>query len=83
MGFFMSLIVGAIAGWLAEQFMSANHGLLTNIIMGILGGLTGGLIAGLLGIQVNGFIGHLLVSTIGAVLILFLYRALRGRSSVV
>ena len=36
-GWIAAIIVGAIAGWLAEQFMKSNMGLLMNIILGIVG----------------------------------------------
>ena len=41
LGFFGSIIVGIIAGWLAEKIMKRDHGLLTNLIVGVLGGLLG------------------------------------------
>ena len=41
LGFFGSIIVGIIAGWLAEKIMKRDHGLLTNLIVGVLGGLIG------------------------------------------
>ena len=33
----MHIIIGGIAGWLAEQFMKSNMGLLMNIVIGIVG----------------------------------------------
>lgn len=82
-GFFTSLVIGLIAGWLAEQISRSDHGILTNLIMGVLGALTGGLIASFIGITNVGFIGHVIIATLGALLIIFLYRALRGRTSAV
>ena len=50
------IVIGIVAGWLAEQVMGRNHGLLTNLIVGVVGALLGGFIAGnLLGIPVGGF----------------------------
>ncbi len=34
-GWFAAIIIGAVAGWLAEQVMKSNMGLLMNIILGI------------------------------------------------
>jgi uncharacterized membrane protein YeaQ/YmgE (transglycosylase-associated protein family) len=34
--------VGLIAGWLAERITGRNHGLLTNLIVGIIGAFVGG-----------------------------------------
>jgi uncharacterized membrane protein YeaQ/YmgE (transglycosylase-associated protein family) len=33
-GFIMAIIIGAIAGWLAEKFTRSDMGLLMNIVMG-------------------------------------------------
>ena len=75
-GFFGMLLIGAIAGWLAERAMNRDHGLLTNILVGVAGSFVGGTLAGLVGIQFYGFLGNLVVATIGAILILWLF----GRS---
>ena len=39
MGIIAWIIIGIIAGWLAEQIMGRNHGLLTNLIVGVVGAL--------------------------------------------
>jgi uncharacterized membrane protein YeaQ/YmgE (transglycosylase-associated protein family) len=36
-GWIAAIIVGGIAGWLAEQFMHSRMGLLMNIVLGIIG----------------------------------------------
>ena len=44
------IVVGILAGWLAERITGRNHGLLTNLIVGIVGAFIGGfLISSLLG----------------------------------
>ncbi|CAA2107316.1 hypothetical protein MBUL_04101 [Methylobacterium bullatum] len=78
-GLFMAIVIGALAGWLAEQFTSANMGLFANIAMGILGGLLGNYLAAKLHIPVYGFWRNLLSATAGAVIIITIYRAIRGR----
>ena len=75
-GFFGMLLIGFIAGYVAERTMNRDHGLLTNIPVGIAGSFVGGTLAGLLGIAYYGCAGSLVVAIVGAVLSLWLF----GRS---
>ena len=45
MGFISWIIVGAIAGFLANLIMGSRQGLLMMVVLGIVGGLVGGFIA--------------------------------------
>jgi uncharacterized membrane protein YeaQ/YmgE (transglycosylase-associated protein family) len=36
-GWIAAIIVGGVAGWLAEQFMKSQMGLLMNVVLGIIG----------------------------------------------
>ena len=38
-GWIAAIIIGGIAGWLAEQFMKSNMGMLMNIALGIIGAI--------------------------------------------
>jgi len=73
------LIIGAIAGWLAGQFMKGRgFGLLGDIIVGIIGAVLGGWLFGVLGISAGGGLaGSLIVAFIGAVVLLFLVRLIK------
>ena len=67
------IVVGLIAGWLAERITGRNHGLLTNLFVGIIGAFVGGfLFSSLLGFRYEeGFnLASILVATIGAVALL-------------
>ena len=75
-GFFGMLIIGWLAGWIAERSMNREHGMLTNILVGIAGSFVGGTLANLLNVQFYGYLGSLVVAVIGAVLILWFF----GRS---
>jgi uncharacterized membrane protein YeaQ/YmgE (transglycosylase-associated protein family) len=72
-GFFGMLIVGALAGWIAERAMNRDHSLLTNILVGIAGSFIGGTLASVIGAQFYGFLGNLVVATIGAIIILWFF----------
>jgi uncharacterized membrane protein YeaQ/YmgE (transglycosylase-associated protein family) len=78
-GLLMAIVIGALAGWLAERFTAANMGLLANIVMGILGGLLGNYLGHKLHIPIFGFWRNLISATVGAVLIITVYRAVAGR----
>jgi uncharacterized membrane protein YeaQ/YmgE (transglycosylase-associated protein family) len=75
-GFFGMLVIGFLAGWVAERTMNRDHGVLTNILVGIAGSFVGGTLAGLVGVQFYGFLGSLIVAIVGAILILWVF----GRS---
>jgi uncharacterized membrane protein YeaQ/YmgE (transglycosylase-associated protein family) len=79
-GLIGALIIGVAAGWIAEQVTGRNHGLLTNLLVGVIGAFLGAFIASLLGIQFAGFWGSLIVSTIGAVVLLLIVGAFRRRA---
>ena len=87
MGLLSWLVVGLIAGWLANQLMRGGRGsLVTDIIVGVIGGLVGGfLAANLFGVPnaVNGInVGSIVVAFLGAVVAIAVVRALPGRSPV-
>ena len=68
-----SIIIGALAGFIAGKIMKGGgFGVLLNIILGIVGGAVGGWLFGVLGISIgDGWIGDLIVGSIGAIVILF------------
>ncbi|MDG1707732.1 MAG: GlsB/YeaQ/YmgE family stress response membrane protein [Emcibacteraceae bacterium] len=69
----MFIVIGAVAGWLAGNFMKGSgHGIVKNIIVGIIGAFLGGFVLGLVGLDFGGLIGSLVTATIGAVLLLFI-----------
>jgi uncharacterized membrane protein YeaQ/YmgE (transglycosylase-associated protein family) len=80
MGIIGWIVIGILAGWIAEKVMKRNHGLITNLVVGVVGALLGGFIAGMLGLGANGLIMSLLIATAGAVLLLFLLGLVRRRA---
>ncbi len=81
------IIVGALAGWIASMIMKtdAEMGALANIIVGIVGALLGGWLVGLFGIEVADgelSIPSILTAILGAVVLLAIIKAVRGRRSV-
>ena len=74
----MSIIVGALAGWLAGFFISKEKGgLLWNIIIGIIGGFIGGNVLSWCGVQWGGFWGLLGTALIGSIILLWIVNLFR------
>ena len=83
-GWIGTLFIGALAGIIADKVMKTNHGLLMNIVIGIVGSYIGAFLANLLGIQLGEvfsgwFWGNLIVAAIGAVVLIWALRLVRGR----
>ena len=76
-GWITAIIVGGIAGWLAEQFMKSNMGLIMNIVLGIVGAAIASAILSALGINLGGWVGYLISGFTGAVLLIWIVRAVR------
>ena len=80
-GWIAAIIIGGIAGWLAEQFMKSDMGLLTNILLGVVGAAIASAILSIFGIVLGGWIGYLILGFIGACLLIWIVRAVRGRAA--
>ena len=79
-GWIMTIVLGAIAGWIAEKIMKSNMGLLMNIVLGVAGALILNAILAAVGIGFGGIIGQLLVAIVGACLLIFVGRLIKGRA---
>ncbi len=75
------VVIGAIAGWLAGQFMRGNgFGLLGDIIVGVIGAFIGAYLFRSVGANLGGgLIGSLIVAFVGAIVLLFVVRLFTGR----
>jgi uncharacterized membrane protein YeaQ/YmgE (transglycosylase-associated protein family) len=83
MGLLATVFLGGVAGWLASIVAGTNArmGVIANVIVGVLGAFVGGVVfrffggAGVTGLNLY----SLLVSVVGASLVLFVTRRLFGR----
>jgi uncharacterized membrane protein YeaQ/YmgE (transglycosylase-associated protein family) len=86
MGILALIIVGLIAGLLAKLIMPGNDpgGLIITTLIGIAGAFVGGFVISFLGgAGVTGLnIWSILVATLGAVILLAIYRLVAGRRAV-
>jgi uncharacterized membrane protein YeaQ/YmgE (transglycosylase-associated protein family) len=83
-GWLGTILIGGIAGWIAEKLTGSDMGLFMNIIVGIIGSFLGAFVANAVGIRLGEvfqgwFWGNLLVSVFGAVILLVVVKMVRGR----
>jgi uncharacterized membrane protein YeaQ/YmgE (transglycosylase-associated protein family) len=77
-GWIAAIIIGGIAGWLAEQFMKSDMGLIMNILLGIVGAAVASAILSFFGIALGGWVGYLIAGFIGACLLIWIVRLIQG-----
>jgi len=72
------IVIGLIAGWLAHRILGSRGGLLNNLAIGLIGAVVGGVLFTKLSVQVApDFFGSLITAVVGAVIFLFIWRAIR------
>ena len=81
-GWIMTVILGGLAGWIAEKIMKSDMGIIGNIILGIVGAVV--LNAILRGLDMlpaggGGLIAQLIIAVVGACILIFGWRLVRGR----
>jgi uncharacterized membrane protein YeaQ/YmgE (transglycosylase-associated protein family) len=84
-GWIGTLLIGGLAGWIAEKVMNTNHGIVMNVIVGVIGSYIGAFLANALGIRIGEIVtgwfwGNLLVAAAGAIVLLFVVKAVRNRA---
>lgn len=90
MGILLFILFGAIVGWIADYFDSSVHlGWIERILVGIVGSLVGGTLYNLITTgsfdltTADGFnIGSILLSVVGALLTLFVWKRVAHRRAV-
>jgi uncharacterized membrane protein YeaQ/YmgE (transglycosylase-associated protein family) len=81
MGILAWIVVGAIAGFVANLIMGSREGLLMMVVLGIVGGLVGGFVASsvLKMGSVDGInIESIVIATLGAIAVIFVARLVTG-----
>ena len=82
MGIISWIVLGAIAGFLANVLIGGGEGVLGTIILGIVGAVIGGYLASAIfhkGDVTGVNIESIVISVLGAILVLVVWRALNGR----
>jgi uncharacterized membrane protein YeaQ/YmgE (transglycosylase-associated protein family) len=82
MGIIAWLVIGLVAGFIASKIVNhTGSGIIMDIVLGVVGAFVGGFIFNFFGHSgVGGFnLYSLLVATVGAVVVLFIFHAVAGR----
>lgn len=77
------IVLGLIAGFIASNILNrSGQGLLLDIVLGIVGAVVGGFLFSAIGATgITGFnLWSILVAIAGAVVVLWIYHAVAGRS---
>jgi uncharacterized membrane protein YeaQ/YmgE (transglycosylase-associated protein family) len=84
MGILSWILLGLIAGALAKFIMPGKDpgGIIVTILIGIAGAFVGGFLGSFIGLgKVESFdLGGIMIATIGAIILLILYRLVKKRS---
>ncbi|MDD6402192.1 MAG: GlsB/YeaQ/YmgE family stress response membrane protein [Lachnospiraceae bacterium] len=73
----IDIIIAGIAGCIAGELMGSKGSRLYNVILGIVGGSVGGVIFRLIGFSASNRIGGLVVSVVGACLVIYMVRVIK------
>ena len=80
-GWIGTIIIGGLAGWVAEKVMRSDMGLLMNIVIGIVGALLlNAILYALDVIPPGGWLWQFVIAVIGASILIAIFRMFRGRS---
>lgn len=83
MGLIITLLLGLVIGALAKFIMPGDDpgGIIITTLIGIAGSAVGGFLASFLGLASNGgYLYQIILGTVGALVLLAIYRVIRGRS---
>lgn len=83
-GVLITLVLGAVAGWLGSMlFQGGGLGLIGNIIVGIIGGYIGYWLLPKVGVNLGtGWGGYIITAAIGAIVLLLIINLVMGRRRV-
>jgi uncharacterized membrane protein YeaQ/YmgE (transglycosylase-associated protein family) len=78
-GWIGAIILGGIAGWIAERVMQSDIGIIGNIILGIVGALVLNAILRFVGVvPPDAWYAQLIIGAIGAIILIWGWRLIRG-----
>ena len=79
-GWLTAIIVGGLAGWIAEKVMRSDMGLIANILLGIIGAAVLNFLLDLADVELGvGWVRYLIAGILGGCLLIAAARTVRGR----
>ena len=76
----VTILIGALVGWLASLIMNMKGGFWLHVILGIVGSVVGAFLAKLIGISAKQVsIGGVIISVAGACIVIWVARKLSGK----
>ncbi len=80
-GWIGTIILGGLAGWIAEKLMKSSMGIVGNIILGIVGAVVlNAILRGLSIMPPERMLGQFIIAIVGACILIFGWRLIRGRT---
>lgn len=79
-GLIMWIVVGGVAGFIAERILGEDHSILINVGLGIAGSILINLILWLLGYTGGNILGQLVTGVLGAIVLVLGYREYKRRN---
>ncbi|MBS7545265.1 GlsB/YeaQ/YmgE family stress response membrane protein [Ancylobacter oerskovii] len=80
-GWIAAIIIGGVAGWIASGVMKSDTGIFVNIVLGIIGAAVASFLFSFLGVSFGGWLGYLVAGIVGACILIWGVRAVRGSSA--
>lgn len=75
----LGLLFACGAGYLAGKLMNFDNPWYINILIGLAGGIVGDLVFSIFGLSSSNIIGSIIVSVVGACIVIALYRAFKNK----
>lgn len=80
LGFILAIIIGGVAGYIAERIMQEDHPIWLNVVLGVAGAFLLNLVLGVIfGIWGGNILWQLLAGIIGACILIWGYREYERR----
>jgi uncharacterized membrane protein YeaQ/YmgE (transglycosylase-associated protein family) len=79
-GFLAPLVVGLVAGWIADQATGSRHGLSITGLVGVVGAILGAFLADVFGMSSDRILDSVLQAGLGAAVVLSMFVVVRRRA---